>query len=228
MSTPNVGDTGRTIAARLRDQILRGELAPGTRIGQDALAEEFAASRIPVREALKTLEAEGLVTIRPNSGAWVAELDRTEFDQIYRLRESVEALAIQESIASLTPAQIARLRELADEISRTTDVEGFLALDREFHLLTYAGAQFPLLHELVSRFWNSTQHYRRAWVQSRNGDDWATDAEHRLIVDAIVRRDPVAAADLVAGHIRRTRLALAANPDAFRSFVSDGGFSGAE
>jgi DNA-binding GntR family transcriptional regulator len=215
-----IGATGRLIADRLRERILRGDLAPGERIGQDAVASEFDASRIPVREALKALEAEGLITIRPNSGAWVAELDAEEFDQIYRLREQVEALAIQESIPHLTPEDIARLRELADAVAAAETSEEFLTLDREFHLLTYAGARFPLLHELVLRFWNSTQHYRRAWVHARE-NDWATDAEHRLIIDAIVRRDLVGAGNLVAGHIRRTRIALAAHPEAFRSVVSD-------
>jgi Transcriptional regulators len=216
-----IGATGRLIADRLRERILRGDLPPGERVGQDAVAAEFEASRIPVREALKVLEAEGLITIRPNSGAWVAELDAGEFDQIYRLREQVEALAIQESIPHLTPEQRARLRELADAAASAGTAEEFLALDREFHLLSYAGAGFPLLHELVLRFWNSTQHYRRAWVRSRGENNWATDAEHRLILDAIERGDLVAAGSLVAGHIRRTRLALAAHPEAFTSFVSD-------
>jgi DNA-binding GntR family transcriptional regulator len=216
-----IGATGRVVADRLRERILRGELTPGTRIGQDAVAAEFAASRIPVREALRTLEAEGLVTIRPNSGAWVAELDAEEFDQIYRLREQVESLAIQESIPNLDGDQIGRLYELADAVAAAATSEDFLALDREFHLATYAGARFPLLHELVERFWNSTQHYRRAWVRERGENDWATDAEHRLIVDAMARQDLVAAGTLVAGHIRRTRLALVGRPGVFSAIVSN-------
>ncbi|GAA2001370.1 GntR family transcriptional regulator [Microbacterium ulmi] len=211
------GATGRLIADRLREQILDGRLTPGTRIGQDAVAAEFRSSRIPVREALRLLEAEGLISIRPNAGAWVARLDATEFDQIYRLREQVEPLAIQESIPHLAPAQLERLHELVEELETSSDVEQFLASDRAFHLLTYAGARLPLLHDLVDRFWNSTQHYRRAWVKTRPLHDWTTDAEHRLIVDAIERRDLLSAADLVSGHIRRTRLALAARPDLFTS-----------
>lgn len=214
---PAGGATGRLIADRVREQILDGRLTPGTRIGQDAVASEFQSSRIPVREALRLLEAEGLVSIRPNAGAWVARLDAAEFDQIYRLREQVEPLAIQESIPHLTRAQVDRLHELADELATADDVEHFLASDREFHLLTYAGASLPLLHDLVERFWNSTQHYRRAWVKTRPLHDWTTDAEHRLIVDAIARHDLASAATLVSGHIRRTRLALAARPDLFIS-----------
>jgi DNA-binding GntR family transcriptional regulator len=156
------------------------------------------------------------VTIVANSGAWVARLDAFEFDQIYRLRERVEALAIQESIGSLTDEQIDRLHELVEKISSASDVEEFLAADREFHLLTYAGAQFSLLHELVLRFWNSTQHYRRAWASIRSADsNWSTDAEHALIVDAIVRKDLESAANLVSGHIRRTRIELAPRTDIF-------------
>jgi DNA-binding GntR family transcriptional regulator len=205
-----MGATGRLIADNLRTEILSGVLSPGSRIGQQVIAERFDASRIPVREGLKILEAEGLITIVPNSGAWVARLDAVEFDQIYKLREHVEAFAIRESIDFLTPEQLARLKLLASEIAAARDVEEFLRLDREFHLLTYAGAAFPLLHDLVERFWNSTQHYRRAWAQERNEErHWATDAEHGLIVDAIERGDHESAAHFVAGHIRRTRLALA-------------------
>jgi DNA-binding GntR family transcriptional regulator len=214
--TGNVGATGRLIAAQLRTEILNGSLKPGMRFGQDALAERFNSSRIPVRESLKTLEAEGLVTIVPNAGAWVSRLDAFEFDQIYRLREQVEYLAIRESVGLLTQEQIVKLRSLVQAISESKDVEDFLSLDREFHLLTYAGARFGMLHELVQRFWNTTQHYRRAWAQTRAVEDnWATDAEHRLIVDAIERRDLDSAGNLVAGHIRRTRLALAPRKEIF-------------
>ena len=183
------GATGRAIADQLRDEILTGVLTPGTRIGQQPIAERFDASRIPVREGLKLLESEGLVTIVPNSGAWVSRLDLAEFVQIYKLREQVESFALQESMGSLELDQVAQLSRLVDEISSSTDVEDFLRLDRKFHLLTYAGARFPLLHELVLRFWNSTQHYRRAWAQARHEErHWATDAEHGLIVLATTGR----------------------------------------
>lgn len=205
-----VGEMGRVVADRLRDEILTGALRPGARLGQDALATRFRASRIPVREALRILEAEGLVSIVANSGAWVSRLDAFEFDQIYRLREQVESLAIRESMPALTGPQIERLRELSEQIAAASDVEEFLRLDREFHLLTYAGARFEMLHEIVQRFWNTTQHYRRAWAQKRESHRaWATDAEHALIVDAIERGDVESAGNLVAGHIRRTRLELA-------------------
>ena len=210
------GRTGRNIASQLRADILEGTLTPGERIGQEMLAERFDASRIPVREGLKILEAEGLVTIVPNSGAWVSRLDAFEFDQIYKLREQVESLMLRESIDGLKPPQIERLHRLADEITKAADAETFMKLDQEFHLLTYAGASFPLLHDLVQRFWNSTVHYRRIFAQGLQLDQqWATDAEHHLIVDSIVRKDHETAGNLIRAHIRRTRFKLAARPDIF-------------
>ncbi len=89
--------SGRVIDT-LREAILAGRLSPGSRVRQEELAEEFGISRIPVREALRRLEAEGLVVLVPNSGAWVAKLDRAECVEIYRIREQIEPLAILDKL----------------------------------------------------------------------------------------------------------------------------------
>lgn len=205
--------SGERVADELRRLILDGDLRPGQRLGQEMLAERFKASRMPVREALRQLEAEGLVSIIRNSGAWVSKLDAFEFDQTYKMREVVEPLAIRESIPNLTDAQISRLEELVEEIDATAgskrDVEGFLRLDREFHLLTYAGVRHQPLMDLVIRQWNTTQHYRRLLVQRQAPEDVvATNLDHALILDGIRRRDPESAAAMVQLHIRRTRNTL--------------------
>ncbi len=89
-----------------------------------------------------------------------------------------------------------------------------MRLDREFHLLTYAGASYPFLTDLVTRLWNITQPYRRELVrQMPDGSFRSTCAEHTLIVDALRRRDPDAAAALVHVHIHRTRVALSGYRD---------------
>lgn len=201
---------GQRVADELRRLILEGEFTPGQRLGQEMLAERFSASRMPVREALRHLEAEGLVSIVAHSGAWVSKLDAFEFDQTYKIREVIEPLAIRESIPNLTDAQIARLTDLVAQIDATTsperDVEGFLRLDREFHLLTYAGVLHQPLTDLVVRLWNTTQHYRRLLVNRQSGEDIvATNLDHALILDGIRRRDPETAATMIRLHIRRTR-----------------------
>jgi len=204
--------SGRRIADEMRDSILQGEFLPGSRMGQEMLAERFHTSRMPVREALRQLESEGLVTIVAHSGAWVAKLDPFEFDQTYKLREAVEPLAIRESIPHLSDEQKEQILELARDIvtmakpGSLLDVERFLELDRQFHLMTYAGVRSPYLHEVVQRLWNTTQHYRRKLMTTLSAEQLeATNADHFLIADSVRRGDVDAAATMVQLHIRRTR-----------------------
>jgi len=213
VETASAAVSGQRVADELRRLILAGEFQPGKRIGQEMLAERFNASRMPVREALRLLESEGLVSIVPHSGAWVSKLDAFEFDQTYKLREVVEPLAIRESIPNLTDEQVDRLGQLVEQIKATAgprrDVEGFLRVDREFHLLTYAGVRYQALTDLVLRQWNTTQHYRRVLVQHQDtADVTATNLDHELILDSIRRRDVDAAAAMIRLHIQRTRKTL--------------------
>lgn len=207
--------SGRVTDA-LRDAILAGRLEPGSRVRQEELAEEFGVSRIPVREALHQLESEGLVILVPNSGAWISRLDRAECIEIYKIRERLEPLALQESSANLPTATLALLEELVNRIEASSDTEEFLRLDRQFHLLSYQGAEMPQLRQMIQKFWNTTQHYRRAFAGTvgRSGMQMVHH-EHRLIMEALRRRDGEQASLILYGHIRRTRLALEAHPELF-------------
>lgn len=211
----NVG--AQRIADHLRAAILSGELRPGTRLRQEDIADKLGSSRIPVREALRIVEADGLVTLKPYSGATVAELDFDEFDTAYKIRERIDPLALIASLESITDADIERLEEIEDEIeSGAMSADRFVALDREFHLATYKGCRDKQLLATVTRFWNTTQHYRRAYAELI--DDAGRDViryEHRLLIDAIRRRDPVDAERFLSGHIRRTRITLAQRPELF-------------
>lgn len=210
------GDAGARIAGELRDAILNGEYAPGARIRQEDLAERHGASRVPVREALRMLEAEGLLTLVANTGAWVAELSLADCDELYRIRERIEPLLLSYSAPVLSPPAIDRLAELADAMETAADVEEFLALDREFHLGSYAAADTTVLGELVLRLWNRTQHYRRAFTRVfRSSGDRSPHYDHHLIVTALRRGDSEEAERTLANHIRRTRLELARHPDIF-------------
>jgi DNA-binding GntR family transcriptional regulator len=204
------------VAAYLRESILAGRLKPGDRIRQEDVASRFGASRLPVREALRMLEAEGLTEHEPHKGARVPRLSAHEVDVVYRMRERLEPLALAESIARLDPAVDARLEELQGLIEANDDLERFLELDREFHLLSYAGCRVDPLTAMVTRLWNSTQPYRRTYVaMGGRSRMWVVNAEHRLLLDAIVRRDTVDAERLLEGHIRRTRKELGRHPELF-------------
>jgi DNA-binding GntR family transcriptional regulator len=162
------------------------------------------------------LEAEGLVEHEANKGARVPRLGRHEVDVIYRMREELEPLALAESLPRLTDAEIDRLGRLQDEIESGVDIARFLELDREFHLGTYGGCRIEQLTGTVARLWNTTQHYRRAFMQlSGPGRMWVVNAEHRLLLDAVRRRDEVDAGRFLAGHIRRTRIELSHHPAVF-------------
>ncbi len=210
------GAASARIAAYLREEILHGRFLPGDRIRQEDIADRFGASRLPVREALRMLEAEGLTEHESNKGARVPRLSRHEVDVVYQMRERLEPLALIESLPTLTDEEHARLEELQAEIESNADVERFLELDREFHLLTYSGCALDPLNSMVTRLWNSTQHYRRMYVQlGGRSRMWVVNAEHRLILDAVVRRDAVDAERYLQGHIRRTRIELGRHPGVF-------------
>ena len=213
------GAASARIAGRLRDEILRGDLRPGDRIRQEEVAERFGASRLPVREALRILEAEGLTEHETHKGARVPRLSQHEVQVIYQMRERLEPLALVESIAALTADDVARIEEVQHLIEAEgdgIDVARFLELDRDFHMATYSACSIDPLMSNVRRLWNSTQHYRRAFIAlSGPGRMWVVNAEHRLILDAVERRDPVDAERHLSGHIRRTRIELSRHPEVF-------------
>jgi DNA-binding GntR family transcriptional regulator len=200
----------------LRHLILSGRLPPGSRLNQEVLAAQFDVSRLPVRNALSRLESDGLVVLKPSSGAWVAKLDLSECLEIYLIRERLEPLALSRSVERIGDADVERLSELVEEMAAGTDTDTFLRLDRTFHLASYAHARMDHLLGLIERYWNTTQHYRRAFTTLLGRErNWIIHAEHRLIVDAIRRRDGEGAANLLFEHIRRTRCELAEHRSLF-------------
>lgn len=172
---------------------------------------------MPVREALRRLQDEGLVTHISHVGARVASLDVAELDEIYLIREQIEPLALAESIPHLTGRDHRRLEEMVVEMEGCADPDDpsrWVAVDRLFHLDSYSAARMPRLLGIIEGLWNRTQQYRRAY--SRLPDRFATaHMEHRLLLEAILGGDPEEAAALSRVHIRRTRLALDSEPSLF-------------
>jgi len=218
------GEPLSQVATRyLREAILEGRLGAGVRIRQEAVARELGTSRIPVREALQQLENEGLISLSPRIGARVARLDFEESAELYRIREELEPLAIAESAPRLTDAAIDQLRELMLQIERSHDPALWLLLDRRFHLASYAAAPMPRLLKMIEGFWNSTQQYRRIYygMVARDRQESSPDVlpmthlDHRMLCDALERRDAIDAGSILRTHIRRTRLALARNQEMF-------------
>lgn len=210
------------IAGELRAAILDGRYLPGERIRQEELAARSGASRIPVREALRMLHAEGLVTLVANSGAWVSKLSLAECSETYLIRERLEPLLLRASMPGLPGGAAGRLAALADEMEADAGVDAFLRADREFHLTSYSGADSGQAWQIIHRLWNTTQHYRREFTKltarsgMRDGPGLGvTHLEHRLLLDCIRRQDADDAERVLVTHIRRTRLALERHPEVF-------------
>jgi DNA-binding GntR family transcriptional regulator len=206
------------IADMLRAAILDGSYPPGERIRQESVAARSGASRIPVREALRMLHAEGLVTLVANSGARVTRLSLAECMEVYQIRERLEPLLLRMSLPGLGGPAIARMAELADVMERADgNVDVFLRADREFHLTSYAAAPPGETAQIIGRLWNVTHHYRRVFTRLtalRHGLR-ATHLEHRLLLDCLRRADPDDAERMLVMHIRRTRLELSRHPEIF-------------
>lgn len=209
-------DDDRLLSARIADEIrkaiLNGEMRPGVRIRQELLAQAFGTSRLPVRDALKQLENEGLVVLAPNRGGWIADVNSEEFVEIYKIREAVEPLAIFESVLRMTDADVAMLESMAWQLEQVSSIEEYIQLDREFHLKTYSRAAMPQLLAMVERFWNTTQHFRRQFVKEAVAKDRLpfSDPQHVVLMDTIRARDAEGARSMVFLHIRRTRLLIQA------------------
>lgn len=214
--TVTAGVASQRIADELRERILAGLLAPGTRIIQDELAEELNTSRLPVREALRILESRGLVTLRANSGAWVTSMDMRECELSYKIRERLEPLLLAESAPLLSDADIEAMAAIQDRIEGTSDVEEFLVLDRQLHWAVYQHHAAEDLASMVNRLWDMTQHYRRAFTRlAGQRRAWIIGAEHRLLIQALRDRDQESAERVLELHIRRTRVELARHPEVF-------------
>jgi DNA-binding GntR family transcriptional regulator len=204
------------IADTLRTAILGGNYLPGERIRQEDIAARSGASRIPVREALRMLDSEGLVTLVANSGAWVTKLTLSECVETYLIRERLEPLLLRTSMPALDPAAVGRLGQLADQMEAGAGLDAFMRADREFHLSSYAGAASTEMGQIIHRMWNTTQHYRREFTRRAAKDGLrATHLEHRLLLDCIHRQDPDDAERVLTMHIRRTRLELQKHPEIF-------------
>jgi DNA-binding GntR family transcriptional regulator len=206
------------VAEHLRKMILAGEIAPGERIRQEEIADRFGMSRLPVREALRMLEIEGLTELQTNRGARVPALSSHEADMIYRMRESLEPLVLSESIDALSDADIAELADIQDRIEERDNLADFMELDRTFHLTSYRGCTVEPLASTVVRLWNMTQHYRREFIRITGPSRrWVVIAEHRLLLDAITQRDKTIAATVLQTHVERTRLEILNHPEIFRT-----------
>ncbi|NUP52459.1 MAG: GntR family transcriptional regulator [Catenulispora sp.] len=175
------------VLAEVRRAITSGELRPGAAIRQEALAERLEVSRVPLREALKTLEGEGLVVYRAHRGYRVAELSMADLREVYRLRELLEAEAIRAAVLLLTDAVFADLEAAQAVVEKAADegaVEEMARANRRFHFTLFEAAGMPRLVRIIGTLWDSTDAYRSLYYAGEENRRHVV-AEHRAALAAL-------------------------------------------
>jgi DNA-binding GntR family transcriptional regulator len=194
--------TSMTVEA-LRERILRGIYPAGEPLRQDAVAADLGVSRIPVREALRQLEAEGLVTFSPHRGAVVSSLSLDEIEELFELRADIESDLLRRALPEILPEHLDRAKEVLDayEVALTSgEVSAWGELNWQFHSTLYAPAGRRMTMGIVQKLHQHSDRYLRMQLALTHGESRAND-EHRAILAAVRKRDVHKSCRLLRQHI---------------------------
>lgn len=192
-----------SVAEELRRRIVDGEFKAGVQLRQEALATEFGVSRIPVREALMQLEAEGLVKIHPHRGAIVSALSPSEVEELFDLRALLEPRLLKASAPHLTEADYRRLHEILNEYStelHAMHVSRWGELNREFHMVLYQHAGQPRSLAIVANLLQECDRHTRLQLSLTDGRARA-EAEHDELLRLCAQGEIGSACRLLKTHI---------------------------
>ncbi|MER5738528.1 MULTISPECIES: GntR family transcriptional regulator [unclassified Streptomyces] len=179
------------VLEELRGSITRGELRPGAPIRQDALAARLEVSRVPLREALKALEAEGLVVHHVHRGYFVAELSLADLEEIYRIRALLETEAVSRAMDLAPEGLDDTLSALQTEVERAAgdgDVTAMAEANRRFHLTLVAACGMPRLVRMITTLWDATDAYRSLYYTDPGHRVEAVE-DHRAVLAALSEGD---------------------------------------
>lgn len=188
------------VAEQLRQRIFRRELEPGSWIDELKIAEEFGISRTPLREALKVLAAEGLVTMKVRRGAYVTEMSEKDLRDVYHLLSLLESDAAAVVAANATPAQLRELEALHTELEGAAgERERFFAINERFHMRVLEMADNRWRSQMVAdlRKVMKLNRHNSLLKQGRIEDSLA---EHRAVMAALARRDGAGTAQAMQAH----------------------------
>lgn len=196
----------------LRQSLDRGRWASGEALRQEEIAAEFGVSRVPVREALFQLQAEGLLRMVPNKGMYVRTVSAADLRELFRLRWLLEGDVLQEAVPLHDAGSINRLETVQAALDKARSVDDWLAGDREFHEALYAPANRPESMTIVRRLRFLVDRFYFAHLKpGTRAQGW--HEEHHALIRAVRRNDAKAAAKVLQAHLAETeRSALAALP----------------
>ncbi|MBO8140744.1 MAG: GntR family transcriptional regulator [Firmicutes bacterium] len=185
MDTPT---RAQWVYEQLKEAILSGALKPGERLIVDQLARDFGTSPIPVREAIRRLEAEELVETKPYIGARVAPVRADQLEELMAIRKALEPLLARTAVEGATPEAIEELADLVERMNATQDNLEYSRLNYEFHRKLYSLSPWTLTLRIVHTVWDLSARTRFVFLQAPEYVE-LSQAEHRAMVDALRRRD---------------------------------------
>lgn len=206
-ASPRFRTATEFVEATLREAILSGAIPPGTPLRQEELAATFKVSRMPIREALRQLEAQALVDFEPHRGAVVVQITLLDAMDNYAIRAALEPQALRHSIPHLTEQDFALAEEILTEIDQETDPGRMGELNRRFHMTLYAQAGLPRLIALTEQHLATADRYLRFHLAAVG--DMGQD-EHRAMLAACRARDVTSAIAALARHHNRASEAMRA------------------
>lgn len=200
------------ISLRIRDDIVSGVLLFGERITMDALASRYGVSHMPVREALRELQGEGLVQIEPNRGARVRSIDSSFVDNLFEIRTALEVMMVRRAAARCTPSDIAELQAIEDTLEQhivAGDHALLVAENRRFHQAINRCAANADALPLIDKHWMLLA---ALWRHYGYGQDRFTGVanDHQNLIQALASHDQEAAAMIMGAHATKAKLALLA------------------
>jgi DNA-binding GntR family transcriptional regulator len=194
--------TQEAVLLALRRSIATGELRPGERLYQDALAEQMGVSRVPVREALNVLRADGQLEYSPHRGYWVSALSLEAVQEINLIRSLLETEAIRLALAKMSgelPEQMEAINNELAEANAADDVSRFVSLNHDFHFALFDHAELPRLRQHIEALWKSADVYRTSVFNDPEAR-LRMLAEHQELIEACRSRDPVRAVQVMDSH----------------------------
>lgn len=198
------------VAERLRTAIFAHELAPGSWVDEQALADQFGISRTPMREALKVLASEGLVILKPRRGCYVAELSDADLDEVFPIMALLEGRAAYEAATKASAADIARLEKVHADLERhaaSGDTNRFFEANDTFHTALQDIAGNRWLKQLIEDTRKVIRLTRRQSLEVE-GRIHESMLEHRQVMAALKRRDPNEAGRAMHDHLLSGRAAI--------------------
>lgn len=190
----------------IRSAIVDGRLAAGVKLDQNEIAATLGVSRMPVREALKQLQAEGLVVVYPYRGVEVARLDPADIREMFAIRGTLERLAVGKALEHLRPKDFRAMRENLEAMDRLIDEEAandtWSELNRKFHSSINDACGWPRLLETIDQFRSNVERYVRLYISVRGREQ--SQREHWDLLGACERNDTAKAQDIIEAHSRNT------------------------